>query len=598
MTLLWQYAQLGGILAALACLGRVAFRGFSWPIQLAFGQFLMLVYAYLRTASVRLGTPGLSSWELWIPLVAAVVWTLRTGLRVRRGGVLLAAFAVLCALLALRFPDLGTLSSDPDLHAFQTKWFLESGHFTGFYPQSEVVDRYPGGFRVLNLLWGRLSGWNAVTLVNVQPYLQAVIMAVAAVFLFSRAVPARKVSGYFALAIFCALLVYLPAWGDGRQNNEGTARLAANGFLILPLLAAWLGRRRRAPALFALSGMTLPMAVSFNPALILPLLVLTTTAGALLNPRRESRIAFALGAVGFGVVVALTDPFLLGLGTVGVNQDGNPTQPLAAIGIIDWLWLPAAIVVGALGACALAGHGLSWLSGVAAAGAVRPLSKSPGRAIWFSLWAIFLLGTETAIQILLRTIPRASLGPYLFFRYTEATAEQLALVFAGVLMPFLMLSVWRLRAGRWIFAILMVGLLLRVEENWRLGLRSMTRSTLGKITPDAVALVQAAGEKVGAGERVLLVGRLMDGPWESWVMPENASRAVALYSNLTTAFYYGVDHPDFRAENYRRYVQEKLDVAWLRERGVKWAIVQGEDPRFSEMGIEVQRGDVKLVRIE
>ncbi len=598
MILLWQYAQLAGILVALACLGHVGFPRFPWPLKLAFGQFGVLCYAYLRTAATGLGAPGLTPWELWLPLAGAIVWTVRTRPIVRHRAVISAAVGVLCALLALRLPDLGTLSSDPDLHAFQTKLFLETGRFTGFYPHSEVVDRYPGGFRVLNLVWGRLSGWDAVTLVNVQPYLQAFIMALAAVFLLARTVPLRKTSTYLGVAIFCALLIYLPAWGEGRQNNEGTARLAANGFLLLPLFAAWLGRRRKALGLFVLSGIVLPMAVSFNPALILPAALLAVLALARLQVRRNAWIAFALGALGFGAIVLMTDPFLRTLGTIGVNQDGNATQALAPVRFLDWIWLPGSIVVGAFGACALAGHSLAWVSGAAVSLVARRVVAHPAVAIWFSLWAIFLLGAETLIQILQRTIPRASLGPYLFYRYTEATADQIALAFAGAFVPYLVLTVRKLRWGHVVMTILIVGVLLRAEENWRIGLRSMTRSPLGKVTPDAVAVVRRAEQIVPPGERVLMIGRVMEGPWESWVMPENASRAVALYSNLSTAFYYGVDHPDFRAENYRRYVLEKLDLDWLKARGVKWAVVQGEDARFSAMPKIVERGDVKLMRLE
>lgn len=598
MDRLWQYAQLGGVLVSFACLGHVAFRHFPWPIRLAFGQFALLVYAYFRTATTALGMPGLQSWELWIPLGAAFVWTVYTRPKVRHPWVLAAAFAVLCALLALRLPDLGTLSSDPDLHAFQTKGFLAAGRFTGFYPGSEVADRYPGGFRVLNLVWGRLTGWNAVTLVNVQPYVQAVIFALAAVFLFARAVPSRQRGTYLKWAVVSALLVYLPAWGEGRQHNEGTARLAANGFLLLPLCAAWLGRRRRSLGVFSLSGVTLPMAVSFHPALIGPLVALTAVAFAFLRPRRNAWLSFAVGAIFFGGIVLWTDPFLRSWGAIGVNQEGNPTQPLPAVAVWDWIGLPLAVIVGALSHCALAGHGWSGLSGAAVALGRRSLRRTPGLDMALPIWALFLFIAAAGVEILERTIPRASLGPYLFYRYTQATTDQIALALAGAILPVLWLMFRRNRAGGLILAILAVGFLLRVEEDWRVGLRSMRRSPLGQVTPSAVALVRAAEGMVAPGERVLLSGRIMEGPWETWVMPENASRAVALYSNLPTAFFYGVDHPDFRAENYRRYVQTQLDRDWLKARGVRWAIVQGEDGRFSGLPVVLERGEVKLVRIE
>ncbi len=605
--MIWNEIQCVAILATMACTGRLFLHwqgvlprdASSWPVSLVFGQLLFLLYAFFRVASVSIGAPSLSTLELWLLALPGLVWTGWSRPVFRRGRFLLAALVVLCALLALRLSDLGTLSSDPDLHAYQARAMLQSGGFAAFYPQGVIPDRYPGGFRVLNLLWGRFFGWDAVKLVNAQPYIQAFIMVLGALFLFARGLPRSKAGIYLGLGIFTALFVYLPVWGEQRQNNEGTARLAANGVLLIPLFTFWLGRRRRAPIFFALAGMVLPLAVAFNPALILPLLILSIAAFFFLRPPRRSMVAFVLGAAGFGLLCLVTDPFLSSWGKIGLNQAAQPTQPLPPVTLADWLFLPIACVVGTFGASVLAVSSWSYVSGVVAGWTCWRMKPGPVILTWFRIWAVFLFGSQAAIELLRLLIPRASLGSYLFYQYTEATAQQIALVFAGVFMPFLLLSVRRLRGGWILFSILLLGLLLRSEVDLRINLKAMMRTTLGEVTPDAVALVRDAESLVANGERVLLSCRVTEAPWELWVMPEGASRAVGLYSNLQTAFYFGVDHPDFKAGNYRAHVEKQLNLDWLKARGVRWAVVEGEDPRFpKKFKTALQRGKVRLVEIE
>ncbi len=592
----------------------------KFPLAAAYGQFLLFLYAYVRCFLAHaLGLPGIGAWELGLLLLGFTAWktwnrqSIRWRLRSPEAFLVLSALVVLCVQLVVRLGDYATPSSDPDIHAFIAKQILEAGTVSYYYPRSAIAATYPSGFAVLNLVWGRLTGWNGVQLVNVQAYLQGFLMVVPAFLLLFPYLPRRRRGAYSVLALLSFGWVLYPAWLAGRENLEGTARLAANGFFLLPWFSALVFRKHRRPVAGGLSGLVLATLLAFNPSCFIPVFLLTIVAFRVLRLHRSNWLACALATgVGTALVFAV-DPFyrwkfaslLAGdsLSALDIKTevlDGEKSLRFV-VPTLSALWNQWVAWVFALTDALTLAIAPRWERAIYFAAAVILFVKSkfarPQR-VWFTVILIVYGLVETALHLASVLVPRESLGVHLLFNYTEASTAQMTRAFVCVLLPLLLLKRPHSPLHWLAAATLFFGIGHQVELNARKFARQMVRTTLGAVSSDAVEVVIQGAPLVAVDERVLLQVRLRESLGENWTMPEGASRAVALYSDAATAFYFGLDHPDFKASAYKQFAQKKLDLAWLKRQGIRWAIVEGADPRFDGVGtIEIQKGDVRWIKL-
>jgi hypothetical protein len=106
----------------------------------------------------------------------------------------------------------------------------------------------------------------------------------------------------------------------------------------------------------------------------------------------------------------------------------------------------------------------------------------------------------------------------------------------------------------------------------------LSRTSMGQITSDDIKLLKWAEAHVPADERVLLPGVVVQAPLENWIFPFRISRAAGLYSNLRTAFFFGIDGQEYYAGSYLKRVQERFDREWLEQRKIRWTFGIPEFP--------------------
>jgi hypothetical protein len=71
-------------------------------------------------------------------------------------------------------------------------------------------------------------------------------------------------------------------------------------------------------------------------------------------------------------------------------------------------------------------------------------------------------------------------------------------------------------------------------------------------------------QNIPGDKRVLLEGKVLSNSHQSTVHPQGGSRAVALYTSLPTAFFYGMDGREFNSASYVDHVL-RWDAQWMRD---------------------------------
>lgn len=583
------------------------------------GQLAALTYVYARSLLCdSIGLPGITQLEAFLaaglllglgraPAGAAdrptrPAWAFAAGL-----ALLWLAWLgwIALAKLDLHF----TPSSDPDIHAFYAKLFLERGHvYYDLLPYSDSWMVYPSAFASLNFVWGTFSGLHAVQLVNIAAHLQWTLL-VGAVFgwLAWRSAPGwhaivQAIAGFgFAFLAFNAVFV------DGRAFLEGTPRLAHTALLLHPLLFTIEQRR----VLLVRSGpwgvpiLATALSACVNPTHV-PAVLLVAGACLIVARPPGPRLRLAGIALGIALAVAWTDPFYREL---LLQRAGADAQEAATD-------LTGAAITGAIDFARVASHGLpdAWarIAGDGATGqlaraarvalalaallalffAVRRLrderSESDGwprDTAWFYTLLFGVVGIHGLWTVLTPALARPGvLQTRLLIQYSRALQEQLeTMLFAFV--PLLLWSAWissrsRVRAGRAIGAAAIVtpcllALTLLQHASHREALRT---SPLGMVHPVDVEFVREVARVVPRKERVLLPGRSRRLPGEHWVFTTDAGRAVPLFSGTRTSFFLGLDGWAFTGEAYEAHVAPVLDPTWLRAHETLWLLDSGQLP--------------------
>lgn len=543
-------------------------------------------------------------------------------------------FAWLCVVAQKKLGLLYTPSSDPDLHAFFARHFVRAGKILyGEIPGTDVLFSYPAGFAVLNQVWVLLTGLTPVQVVNLQCYMQYLLFLGIAYAMLTRMRLSRTAQCGLAATLFILLPLLLnPLWLHGREHLEGTARLAHTALLFFPLALLFENRgriRKRWARVLGVTVLAICYGAAINPSHAFVTVILVVVAALafgtpLLWPcRHVSLRSWVAGLACLSVIPLLflwfdpyyrpylINPVLFGDHTFHDKRWGSVRKvvaerpllradsaakflPAVASKIVhsNWLSIPGKkavlqrvvrqttwIALGAVLIC----WALRWRGRLPCR--MRLYVRLAAVAVAFGLMMKVLNGTLGVL------ISEEHLNGMLLLGYTSAAEFQgLALLYHVVLcLPWsaggTLLQTSQSRHPIWGAMVIWIALCMpalyyasEVRRDCRHFYRALSRTSMGEITMDDIKLLKWAEQHVPTAERILLPGVVVQTPLEDWIFPFRTSRAAGLYSNLQTAFFFGIDGQEYTAGAYLERVQEHFDRAWLVQRQIRWTFGTPEFP--------------------
>lgn len=613
------------------------------------GLVASIGYVYARAiVSNATGLPGISSAEGFIVEVAFFSYAVRhsrisrlrsktstetTALPIPLQFVLLILWAGWLFAVASQKLDLYyTPSSDPDIHAFYTKIFLERGGiYYDLLPNSDASMVYPSGFSVLNFILGRLSGLQAVQLVNISAYLQVTLFAGASFSLIASSF--RKPRELILLGLLHFGFAYLgfnAAFAEHRAFLEGTPRLAHTALLFFPLLFA-LQHRCALIERWRLWGLPLIAVLAgccINPihapaAALFGVLALVAArparAGGIGSLKRWSRWVPVVAGIVIAAAFASSDPFYRGL----LLQRAAPEAERERATDLTGAAFNADIELGKLVTDATPAAlrslmttttgpaGYRHLRGVLLAGLVIAFAlqfasaRSRNRANSIASAQLTRLAGATLIAVVIHGVwseftPQISrpgvLQSRLLVQYSHALQQQIVVLFYSLVPTIILALMLRLldrevasppERARSIALALALGVVASSLPVLHAGLQDhrtrfyseFRNSPLGYVYASDIEFAAQVEERVGAEERVLLPGRLRRAPGEHWIFSTDAGRGIPLYSGVKTSFFLGLDGVAYTAGAYESHVAlPNFDPEWLHRENVLWLVESGNFP--------------------
>lgn len=579
-------------------------------VDLLLGQTLVCFYFIVRSSFLQ--NFPIKNIELILLCLVASFCLVRSSTKFEFKSI----FGWVVPLLPLIYLKIGlpyNLSSDPDIHAFHAKLFAESGRVAQFvWNDSSVPLNYPGGFATINVVWMLLSGLNSVQIVNVQPFLQLAIFAGVAIWLVGRLRKSELgftkifVISYLYLWTFSVLMI------PGREYYEGTARLSHTAIILGPIVFAKLvgdfGLRQlgilKQVCFFVLFSFSLIQNTLINPAHI-PLLFLVyliffgeqiysfykESKGTIIANRSLNRNSIALLFLSLIVVFyffvtrdTYFGPALRNYGVKNIETSNVSQRSLILVEKFELTEYFTQLVEQVKGLFLiehwkpeiLASCILFFVFGIFFTKARH------GLIAYFVLTSLAMVSVNSSAIALLQSIRNEkSLSAYLLAVYSSAYLTQFLLLFLASLAAIIIAD-FRVKKKTVIILVFLLGVFYQGRKNFRKFFR--LDAPAGHVTEtDFQAIRWLETYLKGKNEtRVALTGLLFDTGKEYWVFPSNGARVLPLYTNIKTAFFYGIDGVDFKAENYERHVYHRVDVPWLCSKNVGYIFDSGKHViRFS-----------------
>lgn len=618
------------------------------------GQVVCLAYVYLRSAVCNAtGAPGISSMEVFgveAALVGATVYRTPGALRLPDDAlrkalpalvVLVAWLGWLVAIAGQKLDLLYTPSSDPDIHAYYVKAFLERGHiYYDLLPDSDAWMVYPSGFATLNFIFGRLSGLHPVQLVNIAPYLQLTLFAGAGFSALASTATRRLAVPLAVLHFGVAYLVFNAVFGEHRMFLEGTPRLAHTALLFFPLFFVLQHHRRLTLGSkpWSLPFASVAVSCCINPthapaallvgfvALLVFSLLRDSGSTPDAKPMRSWPALLGTGLV-VSFVILSSDPFYQSLAvqqSIDADKRDAATDltgaalssniqfqalltdaiPVAARTMIakPKVGLPTDFTLDKARLTLLAVLSLSlFVQLVGRRLGLPPLTAETKAVIAFSGALLAVLVTHGVWAAFTPHVGRAEvLQSRLLMQYSLTLQQQINLLFfslaptlivcmcAALLERIPRLHSLRGRTGEFLIAGGTIAALVPYGQatfdvhraHYYAALRT---SPLGYVYPTDLEFIEGVVGRVGDSgdneERVLLPGRLRRAPSEHWVFTTDVARALPLYTNVKTSFFLGLDGAAFTAGAYDAHVHPpNFDADWLRAADVVWLVDSGNFP--------------------
>ncbi len=540
----------------------------------------------------------------------------------------------LFAIAALKLDLHYTPSSDPDTHAFYAKVFLEHGRiYYDLLPNSDSWMIYPSAFGVMNFVLAKLSGLHPVQVVNISVYFQLALFAGASFSAIASLINRRETVVALAVLHFASCyLIFNAVFVERRMYLPGTPRLAHTALLIFPLLFAMQHRKaiHQRGLLFCLPFAAVLVGLCINPSHAPAALLFGVLAFAAVKlfpgpspPQPTARPRSWAQQLAAATVLVLmfigSDPFYRNL----VEQQIAPAEDRelatdltgGAFGeSIDFAGLlPRALpkVWSAIIDTSKRSTNtsptrvlllLALVGGMVVIFASMRLAKGqfPSEAnalLRFSVCAVVALAVHALWSETTPQFGQANvLQTELLVRYTHGLQRQINLLFFSIAPATLVglvlasVSTWRTpEAARstWIdhgttiaaaaLCIPLAYTALQIHQTTHID--ALRRSPLGEIYASDVEFAQRVEAEVGDDGRVLLPGRSHRTRHEHWILTNHAGRAIPLYSNVKTSFFFGLDGWAFTAGAYQTHVAPPhFDPVWLRAQKVLWLVESGNFP--------------------
>jgi hypothetical protein len=481
----------------------------------------------------------------------------------------------------------GPLGSDGDLHIVHARVLSEIGKFFYTFPGSDASMEYPLGFATLNWLWMQTTGMTAPVAVLLQPSLQVLLLMGSALAIwFHLMAPTKRlgIAGLFAVWILGWV------WFDPINNSSlnGTARISYTSLLLVPVLLSATGDLRRSGMAFLLAALCALVAVLFNPCLLPSSFVLFSIAVYLSRDlfarmRWGKSLALILAVAAIGILWMSADPFLRGFVYSGHVFGKNEIQSSE---------VPSQ-----------RGNGVT-ANGTALDAPLVDLSKSSTvahRILWSTflpfndrfctLWLIALgvLALLPCLQVQRAACLQGFFRTLLLFVFFHGAVAAIVVKFANpsslfgaLLENYISDAHFRTLLCLSLLCLPAV-LYFRPRQKWQqyiaLGLAVATLESFYQyanvawlvpkndfllVNAEDVQMANWMQQNIPGDRRILLEGKVLSNSHQSTVHPQGGSRAVALYTSLPTAFFYGMDGRAFNSANYIAHVTQ-WDGEWMRQ---------------------------------
>lgn len=614
-------------------------------VWLLLGQALLMVYMLVRSwIHSATGQLPLSFYEL----IAIVI--ISAGVLVRRRGAIglgrssqdlvwLTAQAglllAICMLVADReLPRLVMLSSDPDQHAYFALQVQRLGGLPWGGLRSGPPFHYPGGSAVLGAAWSWLSGLDPRNALTALPWIVFLCGALAiAETAAEKLGPSRR--AIVSLAVVGVLVAgfMLPLYRHF-VHQEGLGRILGFGFLSL-LAACLLSRdiTRSRSLQFTIATASVAALGALNPV-NLGAAGLVLGAYFLFELCRRNGQAAVLAALPVGLALAMIDPYYIALlrGEAihsGLSLDPRLGQTDLRAGVVAGLRAMLAAPWAAIADATRLLPSAGWL-GLAvpiATGALVLAAVRPPRSAWPCLAAIAgaLLVMAATLSISRQFAQDARfylLAPYLDVAYAQVRiATALALTAWAIALAAEWLEKKSSRTIAWSAVALLAGALVwttslaaRQSQEWWLTPKWNHCGGLICPHPDDVATLEAFADSPRTGapmpradsSRVLVINSVRHLGNESWLMPVGGARLIPFMELPDPAFFYFQGDDAFTTENYDAHVCRRLDLDWLKARGIGYIFlpaqrdqgcIAGMDRLIQTEDIVANVGDAYIVRL-
>lgn len=563
------WLRLAGVTGAVFFLGfLVSFRerDVSWPWRVFLGIGVGFGVVNL---SILLGARA--EWGLWAGAAAgALLWAGREARALRLPLPRVWIFPVLPILLltvvALRayWPVVVPLSTDPAQHY----WFIhQSLSFGGI---AQVPTQYPAGTAIVGFLVGTFGGLGVLDFAAMLPLL--FVLFLGACLAMQSLSP---IQGFFRFmaALSIAWAVKYPG-----SFQEGYGRM-----LLLPLLAALAFQpfetsRRNPPALlWGVLALTLPLAVSLNPAVTPVSLLVGGFLAAWLLRRDPRPLRWAIPALlAASLVMVAADPYFHSW----LRHGRAAVEPTFTAARSAWSWSPLAglreiFTVGVFGSSFASGFLLLPM----ALGAISIRRQWRTGALWlgaYTLAWIALAGMQTQGAGAIGLVRQYGLGMLPFL--------------AAFWVMFLWADVFALdfprRENRVRFAVFALLFLFWADRPVREIRRLWTRGDFWRPPlPASLLTVMTEAQAIWRQHphaRILLENWNPQIHGEDWIFVPLELARVAYLEGAQPAFFFFQLDDRYSARNYAERVCPRLDSAWLRDLGVTHlALAPGEGGCFT-----------------
>jgi len=395
-------------------------------------------------------------------------------------------------------------------------------------------------------------------------------------------------------------------WFDPINNSSlnDTARLSYTSLLLMPVFLAASGDLRRSGLAFLLAALSALTAVLFNPCLLPSSFTLFAIAVYLRRDlfarlRWGKALALVLVVVATGLLWMSADPFLRGFVYSGHVFGKNEIQSVEAPSqrgngvTANGSALNAPLVD--LSKSSMVAHRITWSTFlpfndrfctlwlmVIGVLALLPCFQSERAAPlqgYFRTLLLFIFFHGAIAAIVVKFANPSSLFGSLLENYVSDAHFRTLLLLSLLCLPAVLYFRPRLKWQQYVALGLSIATLESFYQYANVAWL-VPKNDFLLVNAEDVQMARWMEQNIPGDKRVLLEGKVLSNSHPSTVHPQGGSRAVALYTSLPTAFFYGMDGREFNSANYVDHVL-RWDAQWMRDNRIGYLYHDARVQSFS-----------------